>query len=98
MIFWSISYSSQVSHAANITRQDRAGIPWNRSETPVAPVVLARGIGPMWWQDHLSEFVTLFLVINPFGSLPIFMALTEPFDLRKQRKIALTAVLIALYC
>ena len=31
----------------------------------------------MWWQAHLSEFVTLFLVINPFAALPVFMALTS---------------------
>jgi multiple antibiotic resistance protein len=50
----------------------------------------------MWWQSHLSEFVTIFLVINPFASLPIFMAATSSFDQDKQRRIALTAVLSAL--
>lgn len=50
----------------------------------------------MWWQNHLSEFVTLFLVINPFASLPIFMAATSAFDEGRQRRIALTAVLSAL--
>lgn len=50
----------------------------------------------MWWQNHLSEFVTLFLVINPFASLPIFMAVTSSFDQDRQQRIALTAVLSAL--
>jgi multiple antibiotic resistance protein len=50
----------------------------------------------MWWQSHLSEFVTLFLVINPFAALPIFMAATSSFDQDRQRQIALTAVLSAL--
>src|SRR5262245_1046930 len=50
----------------------------------------------MWWQNHLSEFITLFLVINPFASLPIFMAVTSSFDQDKQRQIALTAVFSAL--
>src|SRR5262245_2479070 len=50
----------------------------------------------MWWQNHLSEFVTLFLVINPFASLPIFMAATSSFDQNRQQRIALTAVLCAL--
>src|SRR5262245_35699490 len=50
----------------------------------------------MWWQAHLSEFVTLFLVINPFAALPVFMALTSSFDRQQQRKIALTAVIVAL--
>lgn len=50
----------------------------------------------MWWQNHLSEFVTLFLVLNPFASLPIFMAATSSFDQGRQRQIALTAVFSAL--
>jgi multiple antibiotic resistance protein len=50
----------------------------------------------MWWQRHLSEFVTLFLVINPFAALPIFMALAGPFERQQQRKMAITAVLAAL--
>jgi len=50
----------------------------------------------MWWQDHLSEFVTLLLVINPFGSLPIFMALTTSLGGRERRQVALTATLVAL--
>ncbi len=29
----------------------------------------------MWWQQKLSEFVTLFLVINPFGLLPVFLSI-----------------------
>jgi multiple antibiotic resistance protein len=50
----------------------------------------------MWWQSHLSEFVTLFLVINPFASLPIFMAATSSLDADRQWRIAVTAVLSAL--
>ena len=50
----------------------------------------------MWWQDHLSEFVTLLLVINPFAALPIFLALTASLDAREQRNTALLAILAAL--
>jgi multiple antibiotic resistance protein len=50
----------------------------------------------MWWQDHFSEFVTLLLVINPLGSLPLFMTLTEPLGQGRKRKTALIAVLAAL--
>jgi multiple antibiotic resistance protein len=50
----------------------------------------------MWWQRHLSEFVTLFLVMNPIAVLPIFMALAAPFDRSQQRKMALAAVFAAL--
>jgi multiple antibiotic resistance protein len=49
----------------------------------------------MWWQRHLSEFVTLFLVINPFAALPVFLAIVGALDPPAQRKIALNAVLIS---
>jgi multiple antibiotic resistance protein len=49
----------------------------------------------MWWQARLSEFVTIFLVINPIGVLPVFLAIAGPLDRRSQRKLALNAVLIA---
>jgi multiple antibiotic resistance protein len=49
----------------------------------------------MWWQQRLSEFVTLFLVINPFGALPTFMEIAETLDPRAQRKLALNATVIS---
>jgi multiple antibiotic resistance protein len=49
----------------------------------------------MWWQQRLSEFVTLFLVINPFGALPTFMEVAEALDPRAQRKLALSATVIS---
>ena len=49
----------------------------------------------MWWQNHLSEFVTLFLVINPFEVLPIFIALAGTLEPALQRKVAVKAVLVA---
>jgi multiple antibiotic resistance protein len=49
----------------------------------------------MWWQRHFSEFVTLFLVINPFGVLPAFMVVAAGLDVRAQRRLAAYAVLIA---
>lgn len=49
----------------------------------------------MWWQGHLSEFVTIFLVINPIGVLPVFLAIAAPLDRTSQRKLALNAVLVA---
>jgi multiple antibiotic resistance protein len=49
----------------------------------------------MWWQGHLSEFVTIFLVINPIGVLPVFLAIAGPLDRPSQRKLALNAVLVA---
>lgn len=49
----------------------------------------------MWWQGHLSEFVTIFLVINPIGVLPVFLAIAGPLDRQSQRKLAINAVLVA---
>jgi multiple antibiotic resistance protein len=49
----------------------------------------------MWWQQHVSEFVTLFLVINPIGVLPMFLAMVGSLDQPTQRKIAVRAVLAA---
>ena len=49
----------------------------------------------MWWQRHLSEFVTLFLVINPFGVLPAFLVVAAGLDGRSQRRLAGYSVLIA---
>jgi small neutral amino acid transporter SnatA (MarC family) len=34
----------------------------------------------MWWQQRLSEFVTLFLVINSFAALPTFLEMTATFE------------------
>ena len=45
------------------------------------------------WQERLSEFVTLFIVVNPISALPMFIAVTAGFDLTTQRKVAVTAVL-----
>ena len=43
----------------------------------------------------LSAFVSLFVVVDPFGSAAVFAALTQKMDARAQRKIAIKAVLIA---
>jgi multiple antibiotic resistance protein len=47
------------------------------------------------WQERLSEFVTLFIVINPFGALTAFLAMTGGVAVRTQRRIATTAVLVS---
>jgi multiple antibiotic resistance protein len=51
----------------------------------------------MWWQQRLSEFVTLFLVINPFGALPAFLDAAATLDARAQRKLALNAVVVSFF-
>jgi multiple antibiotic resistance protein len=50
----------------------------------------------MWWQQKLSEFVTLFLVINPFGALPAFLDIAATLDPRAQRRLAFDAALMSL--
>jgi multiple antibiotic resistance protein len=49
----------------------------------------------MWWQQHLGEFVSLFLVINPIGVLPVFLSIAGSLDPREQRRLALDATLIS---
>ena len=49
----------------------------------------------MWDSERLSEFVTLFLVINPFGVLPPFIAIAGGFQPKVQRRIALHSVIVA---
>ena len=45
------------------------------------------------WQERLSEFVTLFIVVNPISALPMFLAVTRGFDPAAQRRVAVMAVL-----
>lgn len=49
----------------------------------------------MWWQRHLSEFVTLFFVVNPFGVLPVFISLVSKLEPSVQRKVATRACIVA---
>jgi len=45
------------------------------------------------WQERLSEFVTLFIVVNPISVLPVFLAVTQGFDAPTRRRVALISVL-----
>lgn len=47
------------------------------------------------WQERLHEFVTLFVVVNPIGVLPVFIALTGGLDAGIRRRIAVQCVLIS---
>lgn len=42
-----------------------------------------------------AVFVTLFVVVDPIGLAPLFVALTDGMDVQKRRRIALRACLIA---
>jgi multiple antibiotic resistance protein len=49
----------------------------------------------MWWQQRFSEFVTLFLVVNPFGPLPTFLTMAAQLEPPAQRQLALGAAVIS---
>lgn len=54
-------------------------------------------MGPGMWADRLADFVTLFLVVNPIGVMPAFMAAVETMDRPTQRRTAVRAVVIAFF-
>jgi multiple antibiotic resistance protein len=45
--------------------------------------------------DIAATFITFFAVVDPFGTVPVFIAVTSQFDEKAKRKIALSATLIA---
>lgn len=47
------------------------------------------------WAERLSEFVTLFLVIDPVGVIPSYLALVHALKPAAQRRIAISAVTVA---
>ncbi len=46
-------------------------------------------------QHRISEFVTLFVILDPAGVLPIFVALTADFDPAQRRRAAVLAILVS---
>lgn len=47
------------------------------------------------WEDILKDFIYLWAVIDPIGSIPVFMAVTSGCSKSVQRKIALRAIITA---
>src|SRR6476646_1855695 len=43
-----------------------------------------------------EDLITLFVVLDPIGSIPIFLNATEELDSRDRPRVALVAVLVAL--
>tara|TARA_R110001583_G_scaffold60713_2_gene180148 strand:+ start:43045 stop:43653 length:609 start_codon:yes stop_codon:yes gene_type:complete len=43
--------------------------------------------------DYVATFIFLFAVIDPIGTIPVFIAVTRLFDKKEKRKIALKATL-----
>lgn len=48
------------------------------------------------WQERLSEFITLLVVLNPVAAVPVFLAAAKGLAPSQQRRIALYAVLTSL--
>ena len=68
---------------------------WPPVNSGKPPASRRRRLGALMWQERLSEFVTLFLVVNPVGVLPVFIATAGGLEPAMQRRIALRAVLVA---
>lgn len=45
--------------------------------------------------DFLATFITFFSVVDPIGTVPVFIAVTSQFDEKAKRRIALIATLMA---
>jgi hypothetical protein len=60
------------------------------------PVRVGSGIGGRMFGDFLSDFITIWVIVDPITALPIFIGLTGAFDKPTQRKIAAMATFVAL--
>ncbi|WP_371345197.1 MarC family protein [Ancylobacter sp. IITR112] len=49
----------------------------------------------MNWAERIQEFVTLWVVIDPLGTLPVFLAVTTGFSAAERKKAAVLSVLIS---
>ena len=49
----------------------------------------------MNWDTIVKEFISLWVVIDPIGSIPVFIAVTAGLQASAQKKVALKACLIA---
>jgi multiple antibiotic resistance protein len=47
------------------------------------------------WQDRLTEFVTLWVMVDPLGSVPVYLAVTAGLDPAVRRKAAFLSVGVA---
>lgn len=45
--------------------------------------------------DFLATFIVFFAVIDPIGTIPVFVAVTSHFDDKAKKKIALVATIVA---
>ena len=46
--------------------------------------------------DILSVFITFFAVIDPIGTVPVFIAVTDQYDQKTKRRIALLSTIVSM--
>lgn len=68
---------------------------------PLAPVAAARGVDYNYFKEKRMEsfllaFIPLFVAIDPIGTLPLFLGLTDGFSRRDKNRLAFQAVITAL--
>lgn len=47
--------------------------------------------------EYLAVFITFFAVIDPIGTIPVFIAVTAKYDQKTKRRIALLATIVAAF-
>ena len=47
------------------------------------------------WSLYLRDFITLFVVVDPLGTVPVFLFATSGYDPKRRRAIAFRAFLVA---
>lgn len=65
-----------------------------RNRRPASGAGTHSGKG-MNWSERLQEFVTLWVVIDPIGTLPIFLIVTAGLDAAARRRTAFLAILVS---
>ena len=45
--------------------------------------------------DILAVFITFFAVIDPIGTIPVFIAVTAQYDQKTKRRVALLATIVS---
>lgn len=49
----------------------------------------------MYMIDFIAVFITFFAVVDPIGTIPVFIAVTDQYDQKTKRRIALLATFVS---
>jgi multiple antibiotic resistance protein len=47
--------------------------------------------------DYIAVFITFFAVIDPIGTIPVFIAVTDKYDQKTKRRVALLATIVSAF-